>query len=338
MVEFQQNSLDVNIWSEQMTLFRRLAKKYGLAMIVLTMNNFITPIVLILIVAVIGKLIGVDFLADDTDTGYYTAIILNEIAAYTVPVLVFAALFREERKNFIPDRTYNPPFYEAILMFMTSMAAGAVGSMVTNLINSGIDAIFGTGEIEEVFSGMEPANIGQFGIFAFCICVVAPVTEEIIFRDLLLKPLRAYGDLTAAIITGVMFGLYHGNFDQFAYATLVGFFFSVIAIRFNSVIPTMILHCVNNTIVTFSSYLEGAVSDCSQPVKDTCAVITDICTAATILLMAGGAISFVFILLEKCLKLNNHNPYVPEPHSLIDFVKVPWVIGGIVAMVFVFFV
>ncbi len=332
MEEFHQNSLNVSIWTEQLTLFKKLAKKYGLAMIVLTLNNFITPIVLILFASVISAIIGIDFFAEGTELEYWSMMILNELSAYVVPILVLWALFREERRNFIPDKTYNPPFYEPPIMFMASMAAGAGGSILTDLINSAIDAVFGTGEIEEVFSGMEPENMSRFGIFAFCICIVAPIAEEFLFRDLLLKPLRAYGDLTAAVVTGLMFGLYHGNFDQFAYASIVGFFYSVIAIRSNSLIPTVVLHCANNTIVTFSSYLEGATAELSETAQGICVIITDVCSVASVLLMAGGLIGIIFVIAEKCLKLHNHNLYVPEPRSLLEFVKVPTVIAGILVM------
>lgn len=332
MEEFQQSSLSISPWTQQLALFKNLAKKYGIAMIALSLNNFVTPFILAVITDIIGVITGIDFLDMSTEIGYYSAMVLNELSAYVVPILVLWALFRQERKDFIPDRTYNPRLYDAVLVFFTSMFAGVVGSLITELINSGIDALFGTGEIEEAFSGMEPVGMGQFGIFAFCICIVAPVAEEFMFRDLLLKPLRAYGDLTAAVVSGILFGLYHGNFDQFAYASIVGFFYAVIAIRFNSIIPTMILHCANNTIVTCSSYLEGAVKGMSEEVQSVCIAISDVCSVLSIIFMAGGILGMVFVIAEKCLKLHSHNPYVPEPHSLVEFVKVPLVIVGILAM------
>lgn len=332
MEDFQQNSLNVSQWTEQLRLFKKLAGKYGLAMIVLSLNHFVTPFVFVIIFSIIGGILHTDLLAEDTEIGYYSMMVLNELSAYVVPVLALWFLFREDRKEFRPDRTYNPRFYEAIIMFAASMTAGSVGSIVTQLINSAIDAIFHTGEIEEVFSGMEPANLGQFGIFAFCICIVAPVAEEYMFRDLMLKPLRAFGDLTAAVVTGIMFGLYHGNFDQFAYASIVGFFYSVIAIRFNSILPTVILHCINNTIVTFGTYLEGATEGADETVKNICITVADTCSVLSVLMMAAGALGLVYVIAEKCFKLHNHNLFVPEPHSLVEFIKVPLVIVGIVAM------
>lgn len=334
----ENNSLDVLVWKKQLSRFKSLAAKYGLAMIMLTANNYITAIALIFTAAVISGIIGVNFFAEGTDLSYWSSMILNELAAYVVPILVLSVMFKKEREEFIPDRTYRPIPLEALLMFMAGMTSGALGTILTEAINSVVDSIFGTGEIEDVFTGMEPANISQYVIFAFCICVVAPIAEEYIFRDLLLKPLRAYGDMTAAVITGVIFGLYHGNFDQFAYAAVLGFFYSVIAIKYNSIIPTIICHAANNTLVTTSNYLSYAIENESEHVKAFCATLSDICAMGATFVMLGGILGLIIVIAKKCLSLHNHNPYVPEPHALIDFASVPWVIVGIVVMLAVFFI
>ena len=55
-----------------------------------------------------------------------------------------------------------------------------------------------------------------------------------------------YGEKLAVITSGVMFGLFHGNFEQFFYACFLGMFFAYIYIRTGKIIYTMILHfCVN---------------------------------------------------------------------------------------------
>lgn len=334
----ENNSLNILVWKEQLAGFKALAKKYGLAMIMLTANNYVTAIALILAAAVISAIIGVDFFAEGTDLSYWSTMILNELAAYGVPILVLRAMFKKERTEFIPDRTYKPIPFEALLMFMAGMTSGAIGTIVTEAINSVIDSLFGTGEIEDVFTGMEPANTGQYVIFSLCICVVAPIAEEYIFRDLLLKPLRAYGDMTAAVVTGLIFGLYHGNFDQFAYASVLGFFYSVIAIKYNSIIPTIICHAANNTLVTTSNYLSYSIENESEQVKAICTTLSDICAMGATFVMLGGIAGLVIVIARKCFSLHNHNIYVPEPHALIDFVKTPWAAAGLVVMLTVFFI
>lgn len=85
--------------------------------------------------------------------------------------------------------------------------------------------------------------------FVFC-CVIAPITEEFMFRGVLLKSLSRYGTRFALIITSLLFGLIHGNLQQIPSAFLIGFVFGYIAIKTGSIKMTILLHFLNNTLVT----------------------------------------------------------------------------------------
>lgn len=335
---YETNSFDVDVHIEQRARFKSLCKKYGAALIVLTVNAYVSSFILVFIVEILSSVTGINFLEEGTDIYYWTAMILNELTAYALPIAVFYVLFKKERQLFIPDRTYKPFFGEAFVFFLGSLTTGALGTIITEAINSVIDSIFGTGEIEEAFAGFEPSNMGQFGIFAFCICIVAPIAEEYIFRDLLLKPLRAFGDKTAIIVTGLVFGLYHGNFDQFAYAVLAGMFYSMIAVKYNSIVPTIILHSLNNTIVTFSGDLTGAIGELGQRAQEICAVISDICSGAVVIMMEFGIASILLLALLKRFRFNNHNIFVPEKESAKIFFTTPVVIAGLIIMLADFFI
>jgi len=184
---------------------------------------------------------------------------------------------------------------------------------------------------------MEPQNMSEFGIFAFCICIVAPIAEEYIFRSLLLKPLRAYGDLTAVVVSGTVFGLYHGNFDQFAYASLLGIFFSIIAVRYNSILPTVLLHAANNIIVTCGNDLPVACENAPQAVRAFCLDFSAVCSFISIIVTPLGLIALFICIAKNCFTLHNHNRFIPQNQALLEFVKAPLVIIGIVVMFIPFF-
>ncbi len=78
--------------------------------------------------------------------------------------------------------------------------------------------------------------------------IVAPITEELIFRKLLLDRLRRYGDVPAILMTGLAFGLFHMNLSQFFYAAALGFVFAYVTIRTNTVRYSIFLHCMINFI------------------------------------------------------------------------------------------
>ena len=60
-------------------------------------------------------------------------------------------------------------------------------------------------------------------------CLIAPFMEEFIFRGVLLKKARRFGDRTAVVFCAVMFGLMHGNLNQFLYAVVIGLVLGVVA-------------------------------------------------------------------------------------------------------------
>ncbi len=78
--------------------------------------------------------------------------------------------------------------------------------------------------------------------------LVAPITEELIFRKLLLNKLRRYGDTPAILMTGLAFGLFHMNLSQFFYAAALGFIFAYVTIRTNTIRYSILLHCMINFI------------------------------------------------------------------------------------------
>ena len=54
--------------------------------------------------------------------------------------------------------------------------------------------------------------------FTFSV-VLAPVMEELIFRKVLIDRTIVYGDKAAVVLSGLLFGVFHGNFHQFFYAS-----------------------------------------------------------------------------------------------------------------------
>lgn len=111
--------------------------------------------------------------------------------------------------------------------FITVLIGLIKGSGVGNVL---VDAVFGT---------------NPWVVF-FLMVLCAPVFEEFIFRKLLIDRAVAYGEGVAVVLSGVMFGLFHGNLNQFAYAFLLGIFFGFIYVKTGKIRYTVILHMVIN--------------------------------------------------------------------------------------------
>lgn len=192
------------------------------------------------------------------DLYYLTVWLTNDVAAYIVPALSAYFLFRSDFKNkklYQRDPRYKPVLSD-IIVFAVCCFLGSLASIITNWIASIFDTLFGTGEIVDNMEGMLPTADQPLSIIIlfFFVAVAAPIVEELIYRKLLLYPLRKYSDGFAVVVTALLFGFMHGNLNQAPYAIVVGLLFGTLAVRSNSVIPTMILHVVNNLTVTFGNY------------------------------------------------------------------------------------
>ena len=87
-----------------------------------------------------------------------------------------------------------------------------------------------------------------FGIVA--VAILAPIVEEIVFRGAILRILLEHFSVSKAwiaiTISAVTFGLFHGNFAQAVNASFLGLILGWLYYRTKSIIPSMVLHLVNN--------------------------------------------------------------------------------------------
>lgn len=81
-------------------------------------------------------------------------------------------------------------------------------------------------------------------------CILAPITEELLYRGFLMKTLSRVSVRFGIIVSALMFGLAHGNPAQFLLGFLVGIFLGKIDMRHNSLIPSILVHMAINTMAT----------------------------------------------------------------------------------------
>ncbi len=83
----------------------------------------------------------------------------------------------------------------------------------------------------------------------FAVALVAPLTEELLFRGLLLPGLaERYGAPFALGVTSLGFGLIHGDPGAIAYATVAGLVLGAITLRTGSVLPALAMHAATNAM------------------------------------------------------------------------------------------
>ncbi len=79
--------------------------------------------------------------------------------------------------------------------------------------------------------------------------ILAPITEELIMRGIIFRrSKRAFGIVGCILISTILFSVMHLNVIQGIYVIPMGLFWGYVAYRYNSVIPCICCHMINNFI------------------------------------------------------------------------------------------
>lgn len=111
--------------------------------------------------------------------------------------------------------------------------------------------IFKLNSISVTFSERINSILGNHSIVGsvLVIGITSAITEEIIFRGLILNELKRRMDYKCAIIIqAIIFGLYHMNLKQAIYGVLSGCILGEIVHRSDSIFKGIIVHCVFNIL------------------------------------------------------------------------------------------
>ncbi|MBR2019596.1 MAG: CPBP family intramembrane metalloprotease [Clostridia bacterium] len=173
---------------------------------------------------------------------WYVMVVSNTCMYLVMPTSLF--LFRMAPKQ-APKQTRRIGFWAFCGLIALCFSISLLGNLAGNFVN----------EIISTFTGKEPTNElteltlnSPFWATLLYCGILAPIMEEIFYRKLVIDRLRRYGDLPAILISGVTFGLIHGNFNQFFYAAAIGLLFGYVYLYTGKLRYTVALHAIFNLI------------------------------------------------------------------------------------------
>jgi membrane protease YdiL (CAAX protease family) len=86
-----------------------------------------------------------------------------------------------------------------------------------------------------------------FVLLAIAAVIIAPISEEILFRRVIYGFVAARIGITGSIIfTSLLFAMIHDSFVQFPALFLLGIAFQLMYLHFHSLYPALLLHFLNN--------------------------------------------------------------------------------------------
>ena len=163
--------------------------------------------------------------------------------------IVFAILFRKRESSFI-----KPKKDTAVKGLKWFSACFVINILLSQLISilTGILGQNGVTVPTSDFSIHQPSALAVIVQFSYVV-IIAPIVEEFIYRGAILTALSPYGRGAAVLFSALAFGLMHGNIPQAASAFGTGLVYAIIAAKCGSILPTVIIHCLNNLLANFSS-------------------------------------------------------------------------------------
>lgn len=216
-----------------------LSSLIGKALIIDYILNIIFMVLVSLILDAFKKL-GISFNYESISSmSDYSITFISEI-------LVFLWLIKKAKINNInfsykKDRI-GKGIWRYVIFLFSAQLLGTICYMLIQLISAPFGIKWGGSELELPINSAFDSII--YSIF---VCLAAPVGEELFFRGAVLKSLQLYGSKFAIIISAVLFGLVHGNFEQIPFAFFAGLIFGYIAVKTDSLFYPIIFHIINNS-------------------------------------------------------------------------------------------
>ena len=98
-------------------------------------------------------------------------------------------------------------------------------------------------------AGWDSSRAGAYALSFVAIVLVAPVTEELLYRGVGLSLLLARTTVPVAVgVTAILFGLGHGLLLSLAAFVWFGIVIALVRLRTDSIYPAFVVHCTFNAI------------------------------------------------------------------------------------------
>ena len=168
--------------------------------------------------------------------------------------------FRERQYPFRPN--YKSAFslknigYIIVMGVLGQYASNLIATLTGVLIPSAMDSY------EDLAQNFDLSTASPV-LMILAVCIVGPIAEELVFRGMIFGKLRrAFSFWPAAIISGIMFGVFHMNIMQGVYASVLGVLLAYVYEKTQTIFGSIFFHIVFNA----SSYITDFVNSGIQSV------------------------------------------------------------------------
>jgi len=294
-----------------------------------------------------------DFYTENFATIY---IVLNSINVCVIGTTVLALALRKLPVTKIEKRPMK--IGQLLLLIMMMYGLTQVGSLMGMPIHLALTTIGSlTADSEDAAAELSNNLVFSSGtvIRIISIGILPAIFEELLFRKFLIDRTIRHGEFISCAMSGIMFGLWHGNFQQFFFAFFIGVLFAFVYIRTGNIIYTMIMHASMNlvtstvTVELFNALMKSmgidmATGNINANIDDSVIIKSVLPMLLLLLLWIGLLVSFQivgFIMLIVKRKIFKLAVMPGEParkdilHSMTHSVEM-WIFFSFALLLFVY--
>lgn len=170
---------------------------------------------------------------------------MNSINVCIICTAVLAIALRDVPAYKIEKRKMK--FGQLLLLIMMMYGLTQVGAIMGMPIHLAL-SIFSMTDESSMIEVQDMFTDAGTVVRIISIGILPAIFEELLFRKFLIDRTIRYGEFISCAMSGIMFGLWHGNFQQFFFAFFVGVMFAFVYIRTGNIIYTMIMHASLNLV------------------------------------------------------------------------------------------
>jgi len=171
-----------------------------------------------------------------------------DLAALSTEISLIVWILRKYHTNLKALGLQGFSVWRFILWVLAALVFLSVSVTIIFALVSWLVPSFDANQTQDVALQYGSGGVGLWLSFTAAV-IIAPIVEELYFRGLILPVLmRRFGTFFGIFITSLLFALLHFQANVVLYTFVLAILLAVVRLRLKSVIPSMLLHGLNNLI------------------------------------------------------------------------------------------
>ncbi len=227
---------------------RKTCSGLGFYLFTCFLSMIVVPIIF-LTISIIG---GVS--AND-NINLYIIMSITSLACLIIPGFIYCKLSKTSLQKIVPFQKIK--FTKLMLLVSVGFGMAFIGDYVAEIFIHNMSLVGISNKMDMDYTTYSPL---ENMLYILSVAVVPAISEEFALRGIVLGKLRQFGDSFAVIISAVLFAVLHGNIVQIPFAFILGLVFGFIVIKTNTLLPTIIIHFLNNFYAVVISIMESSMT------------------------------------------------------------------------------